>query len=100
MLPLLLCRLPLCCLIGYPRGEVSPWLPHPCHQFTMPPLPASLTDLSSRFLRLLERNTEPRLQSLLCDYTTDFPLPALHEAIRTLGEVTNKAPTHLCDTWR
>ena len=66
----------------------------------MPPLLASLTDLPGRFLRLLERNIEPRPQSLLCDYTTNVPLPALHEAIRALGEVTSKTATHLCDTWR
>ena len=65
----------------------------------MPPLPASLTDLPGRFLRLLERSTEPRLQSLLCDYTTDVPLPALHEAIIALSETTGTAPGHLCDTW-
>ena len=69
----------------------------------MPPLPASLTDLPGRFLRLLERSTEPRLQSLLCDYTTDVPLPALHElheAVRALNDTTGAAPSHLCDTWR
>ena len=66
----------------------------------MPPLPASLTNLPGRFLCLLERSREPRLQSLLCDYTTDVPLPALHAAMRALGEVTGKARTHLCDTWR
>ena len=99
---LLLCRLPLCCLIVYPCawGEVSLRLPHPCFQFTMPPLPASLNDPPDRFLRLLERSTKPHLQPLLCDYTTGVPLPAPHEAIRALGEVTDKAPTHLCDTWR
>ena len=59
----------------------------------MPPLPASLTDLPGRFLRLLERSTEPCLQSLLCDYTTDTPLPALHEGIRALGDTTRAAPT-------
>ena len=63
----------------------------------MPPLPASLTDVPCRFLRLLE---QPRLQSMLCDYTTDVPVSALHEAIRAPGEVTGKTPTHLCDTWR
>ena len=66
----------------------------------MPPLPASLTDLPRRFLRLSERSTEPRLQSLHCDYTTNVPLPALHEAIRALGDTTGTAPGHLCDTWR
>ena len=40
------------------------------------------------------------MQSLLCDYTTHILLPTLHEATRALGEVTDKAPTHLCDTWR
>ena len=65
----------------------------------MPPLLASLTDLPGRFLRLLECGTEVRQQSLLCN-TTDIPLPALHGAIRALGEVADKAPTHLCDTWR
>ena len=71
-----------------------------CPQFTMPPLPMSLTDLPGRFLRLLEHSTKPRLQSLLYDYTTDIPLPALHEAIRALGEVTGKASAHLYGTWR
>ena len=66
----------------------------------MPPLPASLTDVAGRFLRLLERSTEPRLQSLLCDYRTDVPLPTPHEAIRALGDTTGAAPGHLCDTWR
>ena len=50
---------------------------------------------SGRFLRLLDRSTEPRLQSLLCEYSTDVPLPALHEAARALGEVMGKTPTHL-----
>ena len=27
-------------------------------------------------------------------------MPALHEAIRAPGEVANKAPTHLCNSWR
>ena len=81
-------------------GEVSPWLPHLGIQLAMPPLLASLTDLPGRFLRLLERSTKPCLQSLLCEYTTNVPLLALHEAIRVLGEVTGKTPTHLCDTWR
>ena len=66
----------------------------------MPSLPASLTDLPGRFLRLLERSTQPRLQLLLCDYTTDVPLPALHEAIRALSDTTGAAPSHLLDTWR
>ena len=66
----------------------------------MPSLPTSLTDLPGRFLRLFERSTEPRLQSVLCDYTTDVPLPALHEAIRALGDTTGAAPAYLCDTWR
>ena len=71
-----------------------------CSQSDMPPLPASLTDLPGRFLRLLECSTDPRLQSLLSDYTTDVPLPALHEAIRALGDATGTAASHLCDTWR
>ena len=66
----------------------------------MPPLPASLTDLAGRFLRLLERSAVPRLQSLLCDYAADVSMPALHEAIRALGGVANKAPTHLCESRR
>ena len=66
----------------------------------MPPLPASLNDLPGQFLRLLERSTEPRLQSLLCDYTTYVPLPALHEAIRALSDTAGAAPSHLCNTWR
>ena len=66
----------------------------------MPPLPASLTDLSRWFLRRLERSTEPRLQSLLCDYTTEVPLPALHDAIRALSDTTGTTLGHLCDTWR
>ena len=40
------------------------------------------------------------MQSLLSDYTTDVPLPALHEAITALGDTTGAAPGHLCDTWR
>ena len=71
-----------------------------CSRSDMPPLPASLTDLPGRFLRLLERSTESRLQSLLCDYTTDVPLASLHEAIRALGDAAGTAPGHLCDTWR
>ena len=66
----------------------------------MPPLPTSLIDLPGRLLRLWERTTEPRLQSLLCDYTTDVPLPALHEAVRALGDTTGAAPSQLCDTCR
>ena len=65
----------------------------------MPPLPASLTDLPGRFVRLLERSTEPRLQSLLCDYTTDVLLPAVHEAVRALNDTMGAAPRRLCDTW-
>ena len=71
-----------------------------CSQSAMPPLPASLTDLPGRFLRLVERSTEPRLQSVSCDYTTDARLPALHEATRALGDTTGAAPGHLYDTWR
>ena len=71
-----------------------------CSQSNMPPLPASLTDLPGRFLCLLEHSTEPRLQSLLCEYTTGVPLPALHEAIKALSGTTGAAPSHLCDTWR
>ena len=65
----------------------------------MPPLPASLTDLHSRFLHLLEHSTEPRQHPLLCDYTTDFSLPALHEAIGALEDTVGAAPGHLCNTW-
>ena len=72
----------------------------PCSQSAMPPLPASLTDLPGRFLRLLERSTEPRLQSLLCDYMTNVPLRARHEAIGAFGDAAGAAPGHLCDTWR
>ena len=63
-------------------------------------LPTSLIDLRGRFLRLFERSTEPHVQSPLRDYTTDAPLPALHEAIRALGDTADTAPGHLCDTWR
>ena len=66
----------------------------------MPTLRASLADLPGPSLRLLERSTEPRLQLLVCDYTTDVPLPTLHEAIRALSDTTGAAPSHLCDTWR
>ena len=66
----------------------------------MPPLAASLTYLLARFLRLLERSTEPCLQSLLHDYTIDVPLPPLHEAVRALSDTTDAAPSHLCDTWQ
>ena len=66
----------------------------------MPPLAALLTNLLSRFLFPLERSTEPRLQSLLCDYRTHVPLPARHEAIRLLIDTTGAAPSHLYDTWR
>ena len=52
------------------------------------------------FLRLLERSTVPRLKSLLCNYTVDVSIPALHEAIRVPGEVADKGPMHLCDSWR
>ena len=69
-------------------------------QPAMPPLPTTLTDLPGRFLRLLKRNTVPRRQSLLCDYTSDVSLPALHEVIRTLGDITIQTPMHLCDSWR
>ena len=71
-----------------------------CSQSASPPLSASLTGHSGPFSRLLEPNIEPRLQSLLCDYTTDVPLPAVHQAIRSLGDTTEAAPGHLCDTWR
>ena len=64
----------------------------------MPPLPASLTDLPGRFLRLLERKIEPRLQSLLCDYTTYVPLPTLHETITALSDTMGTTLGHLCDT--
>ena len=66
----------------------------------MPALLASLIDLLGRFLRVLEHSTKPRPQSLLCDYTTDVPLPALHKAIRALGDTAGTAPGNLCDTWR
>ena len=48
---------------------------------------------------MLERSTEQQLQSLLCDYTTDVPLPALHEAITALGDTAGTAPRHLSDPW-
>ena len=40
------------------------------------------------------------MHSLLCDYTTHIPLPALHEAVIALAEVADKPPTPLCDTSR
>ena len=40
------------------------------------------------------------MRSLLCDYTTDVPLPALHEAIKALDEVKGKTATNLYDKLR
>ena len=66
----------------------------------MPPLPISLGALFDRFLSPLQRSTEPRLQSLLWDYTADVPSPALHVAIRALSDTTAAARYDLFDTWR
>ena len=71
-----------------------------CSHSDMPRLPASLTDLASRFLRRLERSSEPRLQPLLFDYPIDVPLPALHEAIIALDDRAGTAPGHPCGSWR
>ena len=79
---------------------MSPRLPRFCLQPAMPPLLATLTNLPSRFWQLLERSTVHHLQSLLCDYTAHVSLLALHEAIRAMGDTTNQAPVHLCDSWR
>ena len=62
----------------------------------MPPLPVALTHLPGRLWRLFERSTTPRL---LCHYTGDISLLALHGAVHFLGDISSQTRVQVCNTW-
>ena len=80
------------CVAQHPRDRVVSVLNPTC----LLCLHLSLTPLAGSYACW----SAARVQSLLCDYTTDVPLPALHEAIRALSDTAGTTPSHLCDTWR